>query len=120
MSIQSSITSGLSAAGALGRLIGSAQPTAAQPAAAQPAAAQLSLKQKRDKAAQSAAESLQLRQDERRQSRRSFIEYMRDEPTSLGRKFGELSPELQKKIAATYPKGVRKKIMDDKDGRRDK
>lgn len=68
----------------------------------------------RAKAAESAEAELKAKQEEKRSSRRNFIDYMKDEPTSLGA-FGSLNPKLQKSIAATYSKYERKKIMDEKD-----
>lgn len=47
--------------------------------------------------------------------RRRFSEYLAKMPISLGsetRKIGELPPEMQKQIGATYNKSQRKKIMD--------
>ena len=62
-----------------------------------------------------AQEMLKTKQEEKRKTRRNFLDYMKDEPTSLGATFGELDPALQKKIASQYSKSARKKIMDRKD-----
>lgn len=62
-----------------------------------------------------AQETLQTKQEEKRKTRRNFLDYMKDEPTSLGGTFGELDPALQKKIANQYSKSARKKIMNRKD-----
>lgn len=62
-----------------------------------------------------AQDALKAQQDMKRKSRRSFIDYMKDEPTSLGGSFGELDPKLQKMISQHYSKAERKKIMDRKD-----
>lgn len=62
-----------------------------------------------------AQETLKTKQEEKRKTRRNFLDYMKDEPTSLGSSFGELDPALQKKIASQYSRAERKKIMDRKD-----
>lgn len=62
-----------------------------------------------------AQETLQTKQEEKRKTRRNFLDYMKNEPTSLGGTFGELDPALQKKIASQYSRAERKKIMDRKD-----
>lgn len=67
------------------------------------------------KAEKKATEELKVKQEERRKSRRKFIDFMKDEPTSLGGTFGELDPKLQKMIASQYSKSQRKAIMDRKD-----
>lgn len=64
---------------------------------------------------QKATESLKTNQESKRNSRRNFLDYMKNEPTSLGSKFGDLDPKLQKQIAAQYTKSQRKTIMDRKD-----
>ena len=66
----------------------------------------------RYKAEKKAAEELKAKQEERRKSRRKFIDFMKDEPTSLGATIGELDPKLQKQILKTYSSAERKKIMD--------
>lgn len=68
----------------------------------------------RAKAAESAESELKAKQEEKRSSRRNFLDYMKDEPTSFGA-FGSLNPKMQKTIAASYSKYERKKIMDEKD-----
>lgn len=62
-----------------------------------------------------AQETLKTKQEEKRKTRRNFLDYMKNEPTSLGGTFGELDPTLQKKIASQYSRAERKKIMDRKD-----
>lgn len=62
-----------------------------------------------------AQENLAVKQNEKRNTRRNFLDYMRDEPISLGGAFGELDIKLQKKIAQQYSKAEKKKIMDRKD-----
>lgn len=44
--------------------------------------------------------------------RRNFMNYLKNEPTSLGGTVGELPVEVQKKIAAQYTKSQRKALMD--------
>ena len=62
-----------------------------------------------------AQEAVKVKQEETRKTRRNFLDYMKDEPTSLGGTFKELDPALQKKIISQYSKAERKKIMDRKD-----
>lgn len=62
-----------------------------------------------------AQEMLKTKQEEKRKTRRNFLDYMKDEPTSLGGTFKELDPALQKKIISQYSKAERKKMMDRKD-----
>lgn len=62
-----------------------------------------------------AREKLFTKQEEKRASRRSFIDYMKDEPTSFGKTVGELDPKIQKSILKDYSKAERKKIMDERD-----
>ena len=54
-------------------------------------------------------------QEAKRKSRRNFLDYMKDEPTSLGGTFGELSPKIQKELAKSYSKYQREQIMNRKD-----
>jgi hypothetical protein len=58
---------------------------------------------------------LSAKQEEKRKTRRNFLDYIKEEPTSLGGTVGELDPKLQKAIAKNYSKSERKKIMDRKD-----
>ena len=67
------------------------------------------------KAEQSAQEALTTEQARVRNTRRNFLDYINDEPTSLGVPFGQLDPKLQKKLAATYSKSERQKVMNRKD-----
>ena len=66
-------------------------------------------------AEQKAKEAVQVKQAAKRKTRRNFLDYMKDEPTSLGGTFGELDPKLQKQIAKQYTKAQKKQIMDRKD-----
>lgn len=67
------------------------------------------------KKAQEAWERTKAEQAARRKSRRKFIDYIKDEPTSLGATVGELDPRIQKEILKSYSRADRKKIMKEKD-----
>ena len=76
----------------------------------------------RAKAAESAEAELKAKQEEKRSSRRNFLDYMKDEPVYAGgdtsKPFGslrQLSPEIQKAYAAKFKKSEKTKIMDEKD-----
>lgn len=47
--------------------------------------------------------------------RRRFMDYLRDEPTSLGGTVGELPAKLQRQIAKAYSRKERRELMDRKD-----
>lgn len=64
---------------------------------------------------EAAKQALAIAQEQKRNTRRKFTDYMKDEPTSLGYSFGELDPKLQKAIAKQYTSKERKAIMDRKD-----
>jgi hypothetical protein len=66
-------------------------------------------------ASKRAEAALKVKQGEKRKARRSFIDYMRNEPTSFGVTVGELTPELRKTVLSEYSKKERKQIMDRKD-----
>ena len=66
-------------------------------------------------ASQKASTSVQAAQEQKRKSRRNFIDYMKDEPTSWGLTFGELDKKVQKNIAKQYTKKDKQQIMDRKD-----
>ena len=53
-----------------------------------------------------------------RKQRRSFADYMKDEPV-MGRKMKDMDPALQKKILSHYTKKERKTIMDRKDAEKE-
>ena len=72
-------------------------------------------KVERAKAAESAESELKAKQEEKRSSRRNFLDYMKDEPTSFGGTVGELKPEWRKAVLSAYNKKERKEIMDRKD-----
>ena len=109
MSIQSSINQVLSLAGALGALKGKIDKQAAA-----------GTKPKKIEAAETAAtDSLTNAQEEKRKTRRNFLNYMKDEPTSVGVTFGQLDKKIQKEIAKNYSSSERKRIMDRKDAERE-
>lgn len=62
-----------------------------------------------------AQEALKKEQERKRKTRRNFLQYMQDEPTNLGVKFGQLPKATQKELAKEYTKKQRKEIMDRKD-----
>ena len=64
---------------------------------------------------ETAISETEMKQEEKRKTRRNFLDYIASEPTSLGGTVGELDPKLQKAIAKNYSKSERKKIMDRKD-----
>ena len=111
MSIQASINQVLSLAGTLGALKGKID----NQAAAKNKAAAGTKPKKTEVAETTATESLTTAQEGKRKTRRNFLDYMRDEPTSLGVTFGQLDRKLQREIAGTYSKSERKRIMDRKD-----
>lgn len=54
-------------------------------------------------------------QEAKKTQKRNFMTYLAQQPTSLGGTVGDLSPELQKKIAAQYSEKDRKRIMNQMD-----
>lgn len=66
-------------------------------------------------ASKSAQQSLEVKQNEKRSTRRNFLDYLKEEPTSLGLSVGQLGKSAQKYIAGQYDKKERKEIMDRKD-----
>jgi hypothetical protein len=67
-----------------------------------------------EESAAKAQNNLQAKQAEKRSSRR-FMDYLKDEPTSLGVNVGALSKSAQKEIAKNYTKAERTRIMNAKD-----
>lgn len=67
-----------------------------------------------EEAKRKAEEQLMLKQAEKRSSRR-FMDYLKDEPTSLGVNVGALSKSAQKEIAKNYTKAEKTRIMNTKD-----
>lgn len=59
-----------------------------------------------DKAKQSVANAVEAKQTQQR----DFMEYLKKQPSSLG-KIGDLDPALQKKIADAYTPAMRKQLM---------
>lgn len=51
----------------------------------------------------------------KKKQRRNFKTYLAQQPTSLGGTVGDLSPDLQKKIASEYSRSDRKRMMDQMD-----
>lgn len=67
--------------------------------------------QARAKAEQSAANAI----EEKKTQRRKFMDYLKQEPTSLGGTVGQFPPTIQKQIASQYTKSQRKRLMDMRD-----
>ena len=70
--------------------------------------------------AQKAEESL-IKKQEQRRKHRNFLEYMKDEPYTLGNfsgTIGQLNPEQQKVVSSSYSKAEKTKIMNEMDERR--
>lgn len=55
------------------------------------------------------------KQDAAQTQRRNFMNYLKDMPSSIGGKVGEMPIEIQKQIAKTYSATERKAIMDNAD-----
>lgn len=53
-------------------------------------------------------------QIEQNKTRRNFMDYLRNQPSSIGN-VGDLPPEVQKQIAKSYNPAQRKKLMDQED-----
>lgn len=51
----------------------------------------------------------------KKKQRRNFKTYLAQQPTSLGGTVGDLSPDLQKKIASQYSRSDRRRMMDQMD-----
>lgn len=70
-----------------------------------------------ERAKQSAADAIEAK----RTQRRNFMEYLKKQSSSLG-KIGDLTPDLQKKIAQQFTPSMRKRLMDaaDKEGKNGK
>lgn len=115
MSIQSSFNQVLSLAGVLGALKGKID----KQSAAKTKAAAGTKSMKTEVAETTATDSLTTAQEGKRKTRRNFLNYMKDEPTSLGVTFGQLDHKLQKEIAKNYSSSERKRIMDRKDAERE-
>lgn len=74
------------------------------------------------KSAQAARQAMQrmrqlgMEQIDQNRTRRSFMDYLKNQQSSLG-KVGDLPPEVQKTIAKSYTPAQRKKIMDAEDAK---
>ena len=116
MSIQASINQVFSLAGTLGALKGKMD----KQAAAKDKKAAAGTKQKKTEVAENAAaSSLTTAQEGKRKTRRNFLDYIKDEPTSLGANVGQLDKKLQREIARGYSSAERRRIMDRKDAERE-
>lgn len=64
-------------------------------------------------------EQAMARQDRQKQAKKTqkknFMDYLAKQPTSLGGTVGDLSPDLQKKIASQYDRNARKRMMNQMD-----
>lgn len=82
-------------------------------------AANLEAMMKPQEASVKAQDAVIVAQEQKRKTRRNFLDYMKDEPVSFGKSaggtIGQLKPELQKEILSQYSKKERKEIMDRKD-----
>lgn len=67
--------------------------------------------QAREKATKSRDEAVQAK----KKTRRNFMKYLRQQPTSLGGTVGQLPEKMQKQIAAQYNGRQRKELMDQMD-----
>lgn len=81
---------------------------------------QLEEAQKADRAAQASQKAmarmrtLGSQQIQQKNTRRIFMDYLKDQPSNLGR-VGDLPASVQKQIAKTYSTADRKKLMDEAD-----
>lgn len=101
MSIQSNVNQVISIAGLLGRRGQQFE--------------QEQIKQRRAAEELKARASLVKEQTRQRKTRRNFLQYMQDEPTNLGVKFGQLPISAQKELAKEYTPSQRRTIMNRKD-----
>lgn len=64
-------------------------------------------------------EQAMARQDRQKQAKktqkRNFMDYLAKQPTALGGTVGDLSPDLQKKIASQYDRNARRRMMNQMD-----
>lgn len=70
-----------------------------------------SLEEKQDLAMKKTSEQAEAK----KKQRRNFKTYLAQQPTSLGGTVGDLSPDLQKKIASQYSRSDRRRMMDQMD-----
>lgn len=64
---------------------------------------------------QQAMADMQSQAEAKKKLRRNFMDYIGQQPTSLGGTVGELPKDMQKQIASQYSKGDRKRMMDSMD-----
>lgn len=60
---------------------------------------------------QQAMDRMSRQSQAKKTQRRNFMDYLRQQPTSLGGTVGDLSPNLQKQIASQYSKNERRNMM---------
>lgn len=110
MSIQSAINQGVGIAAHL--LTVSRQRTLEKAKADEKNAKEQAKKQKMTEKRALADEMTKAAVLDQQQSRdRNFLDYMKDQPTNLGIKFGELPKAAQKELAKAYTPSERQKIM---------
>lgn len=61
---------------------------------------------------QEAMQKVANKQDVKQKQKRNFMSYLKEQPTNLGGKIGDLPIAMQKTIAKQYSKQDRKKLMD--------
>lgn len=74
-------------------------------------AGETSLEERQDLAMKKTSEQAEAK----KKQRRNFKTYLAQQPTSLGGTVGDLSPDLQKKIASQYSRSDRRRMMDQMD-----
>jgi hypothetical protein len=52
------------------------------------------------------------KKDAKQKQRRNFISYLKEQPTNLGGKVGDLPLNIQKQVAQSYSPKQRKQLMD--------
>lgn len=123
MSIQSSINKVISLAGVFsklgGKLAEGKEPEVKEPTSGAPEVEEETVDVEESTANKEATTALTDEQNSKRVARRNFLDYMKSESTSLGGKFGDLSPKLQQLIANAYSEKQKEDIMNRKDAKRD-
>lgn len=61
---------------------------------------------------QEAMQNVANKQDAKQKQKRNFMSYLKEQPTNLGGKVGDLPPKIQKQVAKQYSPAQRKKLMD--------
>lgn len=64
---------------------------------------------------QQAMERMSRQSQAKKTQKRNFMAYLAQQPTSLGGTVGDLSPDLQKKIASQYDRNARRRLMNQMD-----